>query len=118
MLGVSRLQKLAATITPPVKPSIPSSHLRDALPKKKTRLAPAAVTNHVKVVARKAASTGSMLVKKRSMAEKGSMGSGGFYLQVMAHVLAQAEGRAVLRLDVHATIERVDLEHRELRADP
>jgi hypothetical protein len=40
MLGASRLQKLAATITPPVKPSMPSSHLREALPKKNTRMSP------------------------------------------------------------------------------
>ena len=56
--GASKLQKLAATIIPPVNPSMPSNIPRciDLIPK--TIAAPAAVTNHVKVVAKRAAKTG------------------------------------------------------------
>jgi hypothetical protein len=49
--GAKRLQKLAATITPPVKPSMPSKTARLAVLKKKTKLAPAAVSPQVKRVA-------------------------------------------------------------------
>ena len=49
--GFSSDQKLAATITPPVKPSIGSRTPRFMLLKKKTNEAPAAVTNQVNVVA-------------------------------------------------------------------
>ena len=66
MEGNNNDQKLAATMTPPVKPSMPSSRPRCMFLKKKTRLAPAAVTNQVKVVAKNAAKTGSMCVKKCS----------------------------------------------------
>jgi hypothetical protein len=48
-------QKLAATITPPVNPSIPSKTPLCIDLKKKTKEAPSAVTSHVNVVASKAA---------------------------------------------------------------
>jgi hypothetical protein len=51
-------------MTPPVKPSIPSSHDLERFLKKKTRDAPAAVTNQVKSVAINAPTTGSMFSKK------------------------------------------------------
>ena len=56
--GANKLQKLAATIIPPVNPSIPSNMPRciDLIPN--TIAAPAAVTNQVKVVAKSAARTG------------------------------------------------------------
>ena len=56
--GASKLQKLAATIIPPVNPSMPSNMPRciDLIPK--TIAAPAAVTSHVNVVANNAAKTG------------------------------------------------------------
>ena len=59
MAGASKDQKLAATITPPVKPSIPSNNLRFMVLNGNTKAAPKAVSNHVKVVAIKAAITGS-----------------------------------------------------------
>jgi hypothetical protein len=58
MAGFSKDQKLAATITPPVKPSITSSTFRSIVLKKNTSDAPAAVTSHVNVVAAKADHTG------------------------------------------------------------
>src|SRR5688572_10360647 len=58
MDGASNDQKLAAIITPAAKPSIPSKNLRLTCLKKKTRLAPNAVTNHVKQVARNACQIG------------------------------------------------------------
>ncbi len=61
--GAKRLQKLAATITPPVKPSIPSRTALCMDLKKNTKEAPIAVTNHVNVVAKSAAKTGSILSK-------------------------------------------------------
>jgi hypothetical protein len=51
MEGASSDQKLAATITPPVNPSIGSRTERCMVRKKKTMEAPKAVTNQVKVVA-------------------------------------------------------------------
>jgi len=45
-------------MTPPVNPSIPSSTRRGISLNKKTSAAPEAVTNQVKVVAKKASSTG------------------------------------------------------------
>jgi hypothetical protein len=57
-------QKLAATITPPVNPSIGSKTARLIDLKKKTSEAPRAVTSHVKVVAIKADHTGPMFEKK------------------------------------------------------
>ena len=53
--GFNKDQKLAATITPPVKPSIPSNTPLCIDLKKKTKEAPKAVTSHVNVVASKAA---------------------------------------------------------------
>ena len=85
-------EKLAATITPPVKPSMASSHLREALPKKKTSEAPAAVTNQVKLVAMNAARIGSMEANQSMMVFMDRWGSDGFYLQVVANILAKAEG--------------------------
>ena len=52
--GDNRLQKLAATITPPVKPSIPSSDILLIDLNKNAEDAPRAVTPHVKRVAYKA----------------------------------------------------------------
>ena len=49
--GAKRLQKLAATITPPVKPNIPSRNPRFMVLNKKTKEAPKAVNNQVKTVA-------------------------------------------------------------------
>ena len=49
--GDNKLQKLAATITPPVKPSIPSSKALFITLTKKTREAPSAVTPQVNRVA-------------------------------------------------------------------
>ena len=49
--GASKLQKLAATITPPVKPNIPSKKPLCKVLKKKTNEAPKAVKNQVKIVA-------------------------------------------------------------------
>ena len=45
--GESKLQKLAATITPPVKPSIPSKTARFIFLKKNTKAAPKAVKHQV-----------------------------------------------------------------------
>src|SRR5690606_11986625 len=64
--GASKLQKLAATITPPVKPSIPSKTERFMVFIKKTSDAPNAVSNQVKVVAISAPHTGSIDSKNRS----------------------------------------------------
>ena len=64
MAGANKLQKLAATITPPVNPSIPSKTTRFMFLKKKTKEAPKAVKNQVNSVAYKAAKTGSILSKK------------------------------------------------------
>jgi hypothetical protein len=49
--GANKLQKLAATITPPVKPSIPSRTDRFIVLNKKTKDAPNAVRPQVKSVA-------------------------------------------------------------------
>jgi len=49
--GINRPKQLAATITPPVKPSSASKIERRMVLKKKTVDAPAAVKNHVKQVA-------------------------------------------------------------------
>ena len=56
--GNSRLQKLAATITPPVNPNIPSRAILLIVLNKKTVEAPKAVTPHVNRVAYKAPTTG------------------------------------------------------------
>ena len=61
--GANKLQKLAATITPPVKPSIPSRTVRFMVLKKNTNEAPNAVKNQVNKLAYKAAKIGSILVK-------------------------------------------------------
>jgi hypothetical protein len=66
MDGIRSDQKLAATITPPVKPNIPSRTPRCIVLKKKTNEAPAAVTSQVNVVAISAANTGSILLKNNS----------------------------------------------------
>jgi hypothetical protein len=66
MEGLSRDQKLAATITPPVNPNMASKRPLCMVLNKKTKAAPAAVTNHVKVVANKAAQTGCRFSKKLS----------------------------------------------------
>ena len=63
ILGANRLQKLAATITPPVKPSIPSKSPLFIPLKKNTSEAPKAVTIQVKREAYKAAKIGSMLLR-------------------------------------------------------
>jgi hypothetical protein len=63
MAGISKLHILAATITPPVKPSIPSITSLLLLLKKKTKAAPKAVTPQVKRVAYRAANTGLILLK-------------------------------------------------------
>ena len=55
MAGASSDQKLAAIITPPVNPSIPSRALRFKSFTTKTNEAPSAVTNQVNVVAIRAA---------------------------------------------------------------
>jgi hypothetical protein len=57
-LGFSRDQKLAAIITPPVKPSIVSKTARLIVLKKSTTDAPTAVISHVKIVANRAALQG------------------------------------------------------------
>ena len=49
--GASKLQKLAATITPPVKPNSPSSKARFMPLTKNTNEAPSAVSPHVNKVA-------------------------------------------------------------------
>ena len=56
--GDNRLQKLAATITPPVNPSIPSRAILLIVLNKKTVEAPKAVIPHVNRVAYKAPTTG------------------------------------------------------------
>ena len=56
--GESSDQKLAAIITPPVKPSIKSNHFRFTSLKTKTKAAPAAVKSQVNVVAMSACITG------------------------------------------------------------
>ena len=58
--GARRLQKLAATITPPVKPNIPSKKTRFIVLNKKTNEAPKAVIPHVNKVAYSAPKTGSV----------------------------------------------------------
>jgi hypothetical protein len=58
MAGINKLQMLAATITPPVNPSMASRKLRFMVLKKNTNEAPNAVTNHVKMEAYNAAKTG------------------------------------------------------------
>ena len=60
MPGASKLQKLAATITPPVNPNIPSSNPLFIPLKKNTNAAPRAVKIHVNKEAYKAANIGSM----------------------------------------------------------
>ena len=65
--GAKRLQKLAATITHPVKPSIPSKNPLCMVLKRKTNEAPKAVNNHVKIVAIKAPSTGLIPEKNLSI---------------------------------------------------
>ena len=60
MDGDNKLQKLAATIIPPVNPSIPSNMPLCIDLNRKTNDAPKAVTNQVNVVANKAAKTGSI----------------------------------------------------------
>ena len=55
MPGASNDQKLAATITPPVKPSMPSNTARFILLKRNTSAAPAAVNPQVNKVAKNAA---------------------------------------------------------------
>ena len=67
MAGINRPKQLAATITPPVNPSMPSSILRWSSLKKKTKEAPAAVISQVKIVAIRAASTGPESRRKRSI---------------------------------------------------
>jgi hypothetical protein len=62
--GERRDQKLAAIITPPVKPNIPSRTFRLSSLKRKTSPAPAAVTSQVKVVAIRAPHTGLIDSKK------------------------------------------------------
>ena len=62
--GPNNPKQLAATITPPVKPSIPSNTARFIVLKKNTIAAPAAVTNQVNVVAINAAKIGLILMKK------------------------------------------------------
>jgi hypothetical protein len=64
MAGFKRDQKLAATITPPVKPNMGSKMALLIDLKKNTREAPSAVTSQVKVVANKAAHMGPILEKK------------------------------------------------------
>ena len=49
--GANKLQKLAATITPPVKPNMPSRTARFIFLNKKTNDAPSAVSPQVKRVA-------------------------------------------------------------------
>ena len=66
--GPNKPKQLAATITPPVKPSIPSNTARFNVLKKNTIEAPAAVTNQVKVVAIKAPKIG-LILKKKSTKE-------------------------------------------------
>ena len=61
--GPSKPKQLAATITPPVKPNMVSSHIRFIPLKKNTKAAPAAVKSQVAVQAIKAASTGSIDLK-------------------------------------------------------
>ena len=56
--GANKLQKLAATITPPVKPSIPSKTALFIFLKKKTNDAPRAVNPQVKREAYNAANMG------------------------------------------------------------
>ena len=58
--GANRLQKLAATITPPVKPNKPSNTARFIPLTKNTNEAPNAVKPHVNKVAYKAPRTGSV----------------------------------------------------------
>ena len=66
--GARRLQKLAATITPPVKPSMPSKKSLRIVLNKKTNEAPKAVNNQVNTVAKKAPSTGLIPVKNSIIA--------------------------------------------------
>ena len=61
--GDKRLQKLAATITPPVKPSIPSKAILLIDLKRNTEEAPSAVTPQVNKVAYNAPNTGSRFEK-------------------------------------------------------
>ena len=64
MAGASKDQKLAATITPPVNPSMPSRVRRGTSPNRNTSAAPAVVSSHVPVVAMSAAIAGCMPAKK------------------------------------------------------
>jgi hypothetical protein len=68
MAGASNDQKLAATITPPVNPSIPSRVRRDTSPKNTTSPAPALVSSQVPIVAMSAASAGCRPAKKSMIA--------------------------------------------------
>ena len=61
--GANKLQKLAATITPPVKPSIPSSKALFIPLNKNTSAAPDAVKIHVNNEAYNAPNIGSILSK-------------------------------------------------------
>ena len=61
--GANKLQKLAATITPPVNPNIPSKSALFMPLTKNTKAAPAAVRIHVNKEAYKAPKTGSMVSK-------------------------------------------------------
>src|SRR5690606_6104461 len=67
MAGLRSDQKLAATITPPVKPSMGSSTPRFMVLKKKTSDAPIAVSNQVNVVAINAEYTGPISTKNFSI---------------------------------------------------
>ncbi|MFD2034588.1 hypothetical protein ACFSKL_07300 [Belliella marina] len=61
MEGISKLQILAAIITPPVNPSMPSMMFLFTFLNKKTEAAPNAATSQVNKVAYSTASIGSML---------------------------------------------------------
>jgi hypothetical protein len=63
MAGARRLQKLAATITPPVNPNVPSKKVLFIVLKKKTQDAPIAVKAQVNNVAKNAPWTGDMVSK-------------------------------------------------------
>ena len=65
--GASKLQKLAATMTPPVKPSIPSKKARFIVLNKNTNDAPNAVIPQVNNVAYKAPKTGGVCSKKEKI---------------------------------------------------
>ena len=65
--GANKLQKLAATITPPVNPSIPSSNALFIPLNKKTKEAPAAVRIQVNSEAYNAPNIGSIDSKNASI---------------------------------------------------